>query len=356
MPDQAHSTPTSRRPSSMMRSPLSARSSLASKQPITVSDGSLSARNSSQNASSGRELNRKEYEARRKKIEHAAKHAKLQAMRDEDSRMLKERAAKLTAQRTNRFEEMLEGITKEDNCRVEIADMLGKHDAKQEQKKFDLYKKWDDAIFQNIEQQLHQFVADTMPEDGVTPIPNHRCPMKSELHQKRREDEFRKNANMVLSEEIKNEVEEIGLREHVKRRELRQKMIKERDQTRPVFPIHNWEQLRHCSTTYGFHARDSQSLEQGGTIRPARRLGYDAHLPDEDDGVPAAGKTKVRHERNCLGMLAGNVAREGESARHKKPHGASSGAPCQDHYFYEKGLASVDAEFPIGKRCFNIKK
>jgi len=81
-------------------------------------------------------------------------------------------------------------------------------------------------------------------------------------------------------------------------------------------------------------------------------MGDAAHLVDESDGVPAAGKTKMRFERNLLGMLEGSAARAGHAARCRRADGASSGAPCQDHFSYEQGSAVVDEEFPVGKRCF----
>eukprot|EP00913_Durusdinium_trenchii_P003973 g3680.t1 len=44
-----------------------------------------------------------------------------------------------------------------------------------------------------------------------------------------------------------------------------------------------------------------------------------------------------------MGILEGTTAREGESKNYKRPDGHSSGAPCQDHYLFERF-----------KECFKI--
>lgn len=76
------------------------------------------------------------------------------------------------------------------------------------------------------------------------------------------------------------------------------------------------------------------------------------HQPDERDGVPTAGKTKTRFEKNQLGMLTGTIAKHGEAARYRTDFGSGCIAPCQDHYSYERGAGVVSAEFPLGKRAF----
>merc|ERR1712187_473338 len=83
---------------------------------------------------------------------------------------------------------------------------------------------------------------------------------------------------------------------------------------------------------------------QNEGFRTARRMSADVHRIDESDGVQAAGKTKTKFEKHQMRMLEGNLAKEGESAKHKQPHGASSGAPCQDHFNFQQGTPIVDAE------------
>jgi len=88
-------------------------------------------------------------------------------------------------------------------------------------------------------------------------------------------------------------------------------------------------------------------------VHTARRMGTGVHCIDESDGISAAGKTRSRLEHNLLGMLEGTLARQGEAARYKNVQGASSGAPCQDHFHYEQGNTAVDVEFPVGKRILH---
>lgn len=123
-----------------------------------------------------------------------------------------------------------------------------------------------------------------------------------------------------------------------------------RTTSRPGLPVPMWEQSILNSLPYG---RFAECCEKGAPHLSARRTGPGKHMVDESDGISAAGKTKTRAGGlNQLGLLLGVVAREGESAVHKKVHGASSGAPCQDHYSFERGLEVIDKEFPLGKRAF----
>ncbi|CAD7926724.1 unnamed protein product [Amoebophrya sp. A25] len=111
--------------------------------------------------------------------------------------------------------------------------------------------------------------------------------------------------------------------------------------TRPVLEPHLWEQLRIQATPYGHFA---QVCAQGPDYQKTRNF-----VPDETDCVPAAGKRKTRFTRDDVGILKGEIRDRGESSQHKNTFGASSAAPNQDHYTYEKGTRVVDNEFPLGK-------
>merc|ERR1712226_541540 len=105
--------------------------------------------------------------------------------------------------------------------------------------------------------------------------------------------------------------------------------VKNRQNSRPVFPIAMWEQRQHYASPYGYFMQGAEKAEQGKPFHSARRMGTDCHRVDETDGVVAAGKTRDRWEKNKEGMLVGTTAKQGESARYRQAHGASSGAPCQ---------------------------
>ncbi|CAK9017768.1 Retrovirus-related Pol polyprotein from transposon TNT 1-94 [Durusdinium trenchii] len=118
-----------------------------------------------------------------------------------------------------------------------------------------------------------------------------------------------------------------------------------------MLPAPMWEQRQHYASNLG---RFCQSCERGGPHQSAKRMGAGVHLVDESDGIPAAGKTKTKYEKNRVGLLEGTTAREGESKNYKRPDGHSSGAPCQDHYFYERGNEAVEREMPLGKRLQEV--
>ncbi|CAE7880385.1 retm [Symbiodinium sp. KB8] len=142
-----------------------------------------------------------------------------------------------------------------------------------------------------------------------------------------------------------------NLEAEVKRRDLIQEAVAHRESTRPMLHPQLWEQRQHYASSLG---RFCQSCERGGLHHSARRMGTGVHFIDESDGVPAAGKTKTKYERSKMGQLEGTVAKEGESRGYKRADGHSSGAPCQDHYFYERGNAAVEVEMPLGKRMRNM--
>merc|ERR1712151_265686 len=102
---------------------------------------------------------------------------------------------------------------------------------------------------------------------------------------------------------------EVGLRERQRLRELEDSAVSNRSTSRPTLPVEMWEQRRHLSSQFGYFA---QAAEVDG-VRTARRLGTNRHLPDESDGIPVAGKSRHRFERNQIRMLEGTLAREGEA-------------------------------------------
>eukprot|EP00434_Breviolum_minutum_P000235 symbB.v1.2.000195.t1/scaffold21.1/size436794/14 len=174
-------------------------------------------------------------------------------------------------------------------------------------------------------------------------------PLKSLIRQANEEESFRKATEFVLL----HAPHQGNLHEEVKRRDAIQDAVSRRENTRPMLPVPLWEQRQHYASNLG---RFCQSCERGGSHRSAKRMGEGVHFVEESDGIPAAGKTKTKYERNRLGILEGTVAKEGQSKSFKRPDGHSSGAPCQDHYFYERGHEAVDREMPLGKRLYPILK
>lgn len=266
----------------------------------------------------------------------------------EDEKKIKDKALKATQLREKRLEEMLNGLQSE--VLVDTDAAVREHDAKKHRLKAKVYNAWDSDVSQRVENQLQQFMMHSPPEprgDGWREdLRKSDCPIKRELRVQAEEDKFHRMAEAVIN--MPASITKDSLQAYMKKRDHHEALVASRTTSRPVLPPEKWPQPHHDSP-YGYF---SQVSERESGAYTARRLGRDAHRPDESDGIPAAGKSKKRFERNLLGMLAGDLAREGESVQFWREHGASSGAPCQDHYCFERGPAIVDEEFPLGKRCF----
>eukprot|EP00931_Biecheleriopsis_adriatica_P024997 TRINITY_DN15453_c0_g1_i2.p1 TRINITY_DN15453_c0_g1~~TRINITY_DN15453_c0_g1_i2.p1 ORF type:complete len:479 (+),score=95.91 TRINITY_DN15453_c0_g1_i2:62-1438(+) len=144
--------------------------------------------------------------------------------------------------------------------------------------------------------------------------------------------------------------------------------------SKPVLEPSEWEPIRLQGTLCGNSERlfdnpargtwsPGDPIGMGATV--LKRGGAGKFLPDEADGIPTAGKRTVRagprsmahHDTGLLTVhdsFGGSrvPAVLGEAARFRTSVGASSAAPMQDHYTYERGADITDLEFPLGKRIF----
>lgn len=281
-----------------------------------------------------------EWEASQKRKEHLARHQKLRSLREQDARSIQDRCARNLKSRERRFEALMDNIQAEDVVRVEAAWTIRQHEAERADRSHALHERWEQEVNQRVQSQLQKYMTQ-QPENA----PAYRDlllpgddPLKRPLHEHRAEEKFRRAADLVIA----------GASPRGEPKSARG----QREASRFVLEPERWSQLHHYASPYGHF---TQSCErQGGSVgfHSARRMGTDVHLMDESDGVPIAGKGKHRQQRNLLGQLEGVRAREGESALRKSAAGCSSGAPNQDHYDVEIGNAVVDAEFPLGKRCY----
>lgn len=302
-------------------------------------------------------LSRSEYVAAQRQKEHAAKLRHIQVLRAADEQVIKERSLRLKQIRDEHCEALVEGIHAQEGLRREADAVLLREAQKQATLRQDLYDRWDAEVSQRVEYQLQRFMASEPPPcpSGFKKRPDLVAgddPLKATLREQAAEAKFHKAATAVLTP--RPDLRAMTPRERL-RLEKHGEAKAQRGRSRPVLPIELWEQRQHYASQFGYFA---QGYERGpGGFHTSRRMGIDVHGIDESDGVPAAGKSYLRTragvERNRLGMLEGTLAKEGESARYKRDHGASSGAPCQDHYGYERGNAIVDAEFPTGRKAFH---
>lgn len=294
-------------------------------------------------------MSKQEFEKARKRKEAAVKLQKLNELRKQDEALIKEKCSRLQRLRDQRCEEKLVEILSEEGFKAEANRIVFEHDDRQFKLKQDMYSQWDAEVAQRIEHQVLKFHLPVPPPEpahfnGRARLRPSDDPLKSILRQQEEEDGFRRAADHIL-----NTPRDQSVAEQVRRRQLIQESVAQRDKCRPMLPVPMWEQRQHYASHLGYFV---QSCERGGPHHSARRMGVNAHRIDESDGVEAAGKTKSRFENKRLGMLAGTLAKEGEAWAHKRPDGRGSGAPMQDHYNYERGNDAVEAEMPVGKRIY----
>jgi len=211
------------------------------------------------------------------------------------------------------------------------------HEAREELRQQALYNKWDAEVARRVEYHVGKF----MNSAALPPPPGlDRCelrpgddPLKRSLRDAHREERFHRYASAFLDQTVEAAVSEEAL----------ERLAAARGTSRPMLPAEQW----------GRGAHGALRIAEDGTLRTTRKMGGETHRAplDESDGVPVAGKTRTKFQKSLLGSLEGD-ARLGEAARYRTPQGASSGAPCQDHYGFETGVQAASAEFPLGKRVF----
>lgn len=298
-----------------------------------------------------------EYDARKRKQEHMVKHQQLLELRAADARSIQEQVERNQWDREQRCERMFEELRRNDVLRVNAEERIQRQDAADVTKRQGIYNEWDTQVYQRVEYRLQKFAsAGSEPPPSLGPAARMELhpsddPVKRCLYQQRQEENFRRAADAIIADSFNRQSG--NLQEQVRQRKRDAEAVRNRLTSRPVLPIPNWEQRQHYASPYGYFA---QGCEKGTDFHSARRQGTDRHRPDENDGVQAAGKTRTRviggTELNSLGQLAGERSKQGESALIKQRHGASCGAPQQDHYRYPQGNDILDLEFPLGKRVY----
>lgn len=299
-------------------------------------------------------LSTKEMMKAQKAKEFELKLEKLRKLREQDAERIKERFARQQRLKDHQTELMVREILSENGLKAEAGKLVEEYDTRMHDRKQALYGRWDAEVAQRVEHQVMKYLNSTplqAPEHfkGRELLHPGDDPLKSLIRQANEEEAFRKATEFVLL----HSPQQGNLKEEVKRRDAIQDAVSRRENTRPMLPVPLWEQRQHYASNLG---RFCQSCERGGSHRSAKRMGEGVHFVEESDGILAAGKTKTKHEKNRLGILEGTVAKEGESKNYKRPDGHSSGAPCQDHYFYERGNEAVQREMPLGKRLYPILK
>lgn len=294
-------------------------------------------------------MTKKEFEKARKRKEAESKHQKLEELRRGDLEHMKEVAARKQRNRDLRCESMLDSILSSDGVRGETEAIVGDHEERMRHRTKDLYKKWDSEVAQRMDHAVMKFMNHEIPPlpahfNGREQLLSDDDPLKKVFREVEAEEGFKKAAEIILTPRCFG-----SLRQDIARREFIEESVAKRDRCRPMLPVPMWEQRAHYASQLGYFI---QSIEKGGPHHCSRRTGEGKHMIDESDCVVAAGKTKNRFEKNKMEMLVGKHAKEGQAKAYKREDGHSCGAPCQDHYSYEKGNEVVEREFPPGKRMY----
>jgi len=288
------------------------------------------------------------------------KKEKADAIRSRDQKAIMERIELAKDLREARFKRLLTSMTGEGTLAYETAVDLRERTERENARRRELYQEWDEKIFQPMASQADRYlnppdrrleqalsgtksVAWNLPGEGFKLIHKAReCPARRPVVERARENAFHHAAEKVLGRSQSAPslrgtsglagADEVSLK------------ARSKETLDPTV----WGQTQLQGTLYGHFAQKS---EHGPGFRACTRLGPGVHLPDESDGIPAAG---TRFSRTSgygdKGILVGSRASRGESSEWKTPHGRSSAAPAQDHFAFETGRQAADLEFPLGKR------
>jgi len=290
-----------------------------------------------------------------------AKHERNAELAAMDHKILREKIDKRKDWRDARFKRLLESVSGEDNLAYRTAMDLRDRDEREALRKQQRHEEWNAKIGNVIAEQCFKHmnppdraayqklagkknVQWTMP--GYKPrltVNLHDDPNHKDVVQHAQEHAFHHIADSMLGRsQSAPTIQTLG----ATRAGFLPMAV-----SRSVLEPTEWSQQKFQGTLFGLNA---QVAEFGPGFHRGRRGGSDVHLLDESDGVPCAG-TRIHARTGSYydkGILAGAKAANGESSEHRTLHGASSGAPTQDHFLYESGFHVTNQEFPKGRKTF----
>lgn len=324
------------------------------------------------------------HQEQRKRVEIQNKMNKWEERRDKDMKMAMDKVEQGKLMREDRFNRILESVTGKGNLAYKTALALREREAHEDTRRRALHRSWDEKVYQPLVTQAEnrmnpvnrsdiaklrgsKSVDFSLPgeKEGFVLI-TQPCsdPAKKQLVDHARETAFHQAANAMLHGSQSAPVL-LGLPgSPVARAPWPQPAIGvcqprpgpavssviPKATTKPTFEPTNWGQAQIQGTMFGQFA---QACEYGPGFKRTCRGGENAHMPDTSDGVDLAGTRRSRvHGFNDVGILKGTLASQGEAKEFKTAHGASSGAPNQDHFTFETGSNVTSLEFPLGKKMF----
>eukprot|EP00931_Biecheleriopsis_adriatica_P080191 TRINITY_DN53544_c0_g1_i1.p1 TRINITY_DN53544_c0_g1~~TRINITY_DN53544_c0_g1_i1.p1 ORF type:complete len:468 (+),score=88.81 TRINITY_DN53544_c0_g1_i1:43-1404(+) len=296
----------------------------------------------------------------RRAAEIAAKWKKTEDDRSLDSTIIRDKVERRKDERDARTKRLIESVTGR-GLAFDTAMELHQADADRERKAYEHYLEWDDNVFKpaatkafdhmNLDRATQQWIRGRKSVGfDLDPFKLHvnvsKDPSRKHLLQDAQEKAFHEETEALLGRS-RSAPALVG--HHVQTLHDRSGMkdCMRRALSRPVLEPNNWNQV--ASSVFG---KFNQACEMGSEGRRMQRGGPNVHLHDESDGVAVAGTRKSkRHGHGDMGILR-EESHRGESNDFKTGFGASSGAPAQDHFTFERGTAITDLEFPLGKKAF----
>lgn len=348
----------------------------------------------------------------RREVKMVGVRAKMEVKEEQrkgDQKELRERVERLKQMREQRFERLNDGIFHNDKFVMDAASVLRTKESEDFRRKSSLYNDWSATVYQPISDQLHnhlnpfnrmlrQSLRGTKSVDFdaeknfQATCPLIKDPLKRNLHAAAEEDFFHRTARTVLERHPHSmscpDLQRTNLTWSAqwspaqsgsfdqgrrsspssadvtpKRSDKTMRRSKSdstlfspnlvqlpRGRNKPTLEPELWGQMKFQDTMYGHFA---QICEEGPGFRCLLRAGNNVFIPDERDGISAAGKLHTRHGGfNDVGILKGMECSRGESSRYKDDLGSSHGAPTQDHYTYDTSTYATNIEFPLGKKVY----
>lgn len=318
------------------------------------------------------------------------KQERLDQVRQQDQQRIADKVERRKQLRESRSSRLLAATTGSWGVDYETAMQLRTWADREDQRLRDLHAERDKEVFESIEDRLQGYldweqtrkqqaeaagqrhVAFDFEKPGRHLTARHleeKDPVHRQQVQHAEEEAFHREATQVIQGRSR-----AAYPEWWQEASSPQKGLPAKAKSREVLEPGEWEPIRLQGTLWGNSERlfdnpmrgtwgPGDPIGQGATV--LKRGGPGKFLPGEADGISAAGKRTIRagphtmshHDTGILAVRRGvggaaMPATSGEAVLHRSSIGASSAAPMQDHYTYERGAPAADMEFPIGKRIF----
>ncbi|KAF4694369.1 hypothetical protein FOZ60_008240 [Perkinsus olseni] len=312
--------------------------------------------------------------------------------READAQYIRAKVERYKERREERFQRLLKALNSRSELKEEITNLLQAHADLQEDRRYTVWKGWTDNVWEKIQRQCDHLlnrvdknlethfngtksVTFSITDEPMTAsIDVSSDPTKWSLYDTAVENQFRRSSQLALSSidpstwsvhpmrstmldsaHSEKYATERPSEDHLRSLALpsvldplsRQRSVLRKHRSRPVLEPMDWGPVRlKCSA---FRLGDVEAH-----IRPLRRM--DGFINAADMQESAAGLRRTRDRHRDLGILIPGkpfVRNEGQSALYKDMvTSASCGAPCQGHFHFPTSKASVDREFPLGKKMW----